>query len=675
MLRQFSRLERTRSFIILAFAVLMGLSLVFFYAPRQSAIMSPATSQEPVAEVGREEVTVSDLTLRRESFMNQMSMFGGQLNLAQMGGNRRFLNDLITARIVSQEAARLGLSASDQELQDEIRKIFTDASGKFDFNRYREAVVRQFGSVERYERMVRDDIAQRKLRAYVSAGVSVSDEEVEREYVRANSSFDLVFVPVEAEALAKNLNISDEDARRYFDEHKEEFRFNEAQKKIRYLYVDQEKAGQKLNISDEDLRKEYDQLSPENKRAGVRVQQIVFKVATPELDQQVLEKATQVAQGVRDEQGNATEEKFAEAARGNSEDPATAKNGGWLPEPVRKNPSRPNDILQNTLSMQPGQVGEPLKSGNAYYVFRRGDDVPKTFEQARQELLVSLRNRQSYRVASDLAQRASEQLKQTKDVQKVAEQFAAEASMSPSEMVRETPFVKPGDDVPNIGSAPQFEEAIAPLNNPGDVGDRVGVKGGFAVPMLVERRDPRVPEFDEVRAQVAERVKQERAESQLEQTARDLAANSVNPDALKAAAERLGLKADPLPSFRLGTPLASLGASPQADEIVSNLKEGEVGKTPVKIDDSWVVVGVTKRKEADMAEFGKQREQLKQTAVDERRTKIFGDHLAALRQRYERDGRITVYDDVLNRLEESEPSLATPPPARVPPITIPPAGQ
>ncbi|HEV2763158.1 MAG TPA: SurA N-terminal domain-containing protein, partial [Pyrinomonadaceae bacterium] len=476
MLRVFSRMERARSFIILAFAILMGLSLVFFYAPRQSAILSPATSQEAVAEVGREEVTVSDLTLRRESFMNQMSMFGSRLNLAQMGGNRRFLNDLITARIISQEAARLGLSASDQELQDEIRKIFADPSGKFDKERYKESVVRQFGSTIRYEQMVRDDIAQRKLRAYVSAGVSVSDEEVEREYVRANSSFDLVFVPVEAEALAKNIAVSDEDARRYFDEHKDDFRFNEPQKKIRYLYVDQEKAGQKLNISDEDLRKEYDQLSPEHKQAGVRVQQIVFKVASPELDQQVLQKATQVAQGVRDEQGNATEEKFAEAARGNSEDPATAKNGGWLPNPVRKSTARPNDILQNTLTMQPGQVSDPFKSGSAYYVFRRGEAVPKSFEEARQELLVSLRNRQSYRVASDLAQRATELLRQTKDVLKVAEQFAAEANMSPSEMVRETGFIKPGDDVPNIGTSPQFEEAIEPLNNPGDVGDRVGIK-------------------------------------------------------------------------------------------------------------------------------------------------------------------------------------------------------
>ncbi|HEV2765096.1 MAG TPA: peptidyl-prolyl cis-trans isomerase, partial [Pyrinomonadaceae bacterium] len=399
-----------------------------------------------------------------------------------------------------------------------------------------------------------------------------------------------------------------------------------------------------------------------------------FKVAAPELDQQVLQKATQVAQGVRDEQGNATEEKFAEAARGNSEDPATAKTGGWLPAPVRKSTARPNDILQNTLTMQPGQVSDPFKSGNAYYVFRRGDSVPKTFEQARPELLASLRNRQSYRVASDIAQRATELLKQTKDVQKVAEQFAPEANMSVAEMVRETGFIKPDDDVPNIGTSPQFEEAIEPLNNPGDVGDRVGIKGGFAVPLLVEKRDPRVPEFEEVKDQVAVRVREERAESQLEQTARDLAANSANPDALKAAAERLGLKADPLPAFRLGTSLGALGASPQVDDIVGGLKEGEVGRTPVKVGDSWAVVAVTKRTEADMAEFGKQREQLRQTAVDERRTQIFGDHLAALRARYEREGRITVHDDVLKRLDEAEPSVTTPAAPNIPPI-IPQGGQ
>ncbi|HEY0079876.1 MAG TPA: peptidyl-prolyl cis-trans isomerase [Pyrinomonadaceae bacterium] len=669
MLKQLSRLERTRSLIIVVFAVLMGLSLVFFYAPNRNANVSPATNTEPVAEVNDEEITVRDVVQRKERYQQ---MFGGQVSLASLGGNRRVLDGLIGDRVVSQEAVRLGLAPSDAEVADAIRKQFSDASGKFvGFDRYKESVISQFGNIEQFEQQIRDSIAAKKLRAYITAGVTVSDEEVQKQWQRRMTTFDLVYVPVAAEALSKNVTVSDEDLQKYFDEHKEEFRFKEPQKKIRYLYIDQEKVGQKMQISDADLRAEYDKISPENKQAGVRVQQIVLKVARPELDAEILQKASELTARLRDDKQMGSEEAFAEAARGNSEDPATALKGGWLPNLVKKDAKNPNDILQTTLTMQPGQVGDPLKTGNAYYIFRRGDTVVKTFEEARPELLVSLRNRQSYRAAADLAGRVAARLKETKDAQKVAEELAGEANMSASEMVRETPFVKPGDDVPNIGSAPQFEEAIAPLNNPNDVGERVGVKGGFAVPMLVERRDPRVPDFAEVREQVAERAKEERAKTQVEQTARDLASNSANADALKAAAEKLGLKADVLPSYRVGTPFGEDPSSPEADAAIFNLKAGEISRTPVKIDDRWVVLGATKRTDADLAEFAKQREQLIDSSISERRTQVFEDYLGAARQRFEREGKIRVYDEVLARLEDEEPPAAAPPTRGLP---VPPTG-
>ena len=77
----------------------------------------------------------------------------------------------------------------------------------------------------------------------------------------------------------------------------------------------------------------------------------------------------------------------------------------------------------------------------------------------------------------------------------MAQELAAEANMKPAEMVKETPFVAPGDDVPGIGSSQQFEAAIAPLNNANDVGDRTGVKGGFAIPVLVDKKEYRIPRF------------------------------------------------------------------------------------------------------------------------------------------------------------------------------------
>ena len=95
-------------------------------------------------------------------------------------------------------------------------------------------------------------------------------------------------------------------------------------------------------------------------------------------------------------------------------------------------------------------------------------------------------------------------LKETKDPQKVAQEFAAESNSTAAAMVRETPYIKPGDDVPQIGNNQQFHDAIAALNNSNDVGAVTGVKGGFAIPMLVDKKEPRIPEFDEVKDKVTD---------------------------------------------------------------------------------------------------------------------------------------------------------------------------
>ena len=97
--------------------------------------------------------------------------------------------------------------------------------------------------------------------------------------------------------------------------------------------------------------------------------------------------------------------------------------------------------------------------------------------------------------------------------------------MTPADMVRETPFVKPGDDVPDDRqSISSLSRRFEPLNNPNDVGEATGIKGGFAIPMLVEKKEPRIPEFDEVKTKVADAIKQQRAKEQFEQKAKDLAA-------------------------------------------------------------------------------------------------------------------------------------------------------
>jgi len=666
MLKQLGRLERTRNLLIIGFVILMAASLVLFYAPgRNSAALAPATSTEVLAKVGGDKVTVGELSALKESYQQ---MFGGQISLAQLGGDRKMLDGLIRQRVIAQDAVRLGLSASDAEVADSIRKQFPDASkNAAGFERYKQAVASRYGDIAAYENEVRRQIAAEKLQAFITAGVRVSDEEVQDDYKRKNTSFDLVYVPVTTDKLAPKIQINDQDLRAYYEQHKTDYRILEQQKKIRYLFIDQTKVGEKLQIPDEDLRAEYEKLAPENKQAGIRVQQILLKVARPDLDATVQAKANSLAQQARGASGTAEENAFADLAKGNSEDPATAKNGGTVAGVVKKNPNKPDDPYQKVLDLQPGQITDPIKYGNAYYILRRGDAVPKSFEDAKQELLVSLRNRRAYAAAAQLATRAANRLKETKDEQKVAQELSADANMKPADMVRETGYVKNGDDVPNIGNSQQFEQAIAPLNNAGDIGERTSIKGGFAVPQLVDKKDPRIPDFDEVKDKVTQAARIERAKTQLDQTARELATNSNSANDLKAAAQRLGLDAPDAKDYKLGQPLGQAGTSPAADEAIYNLKVGEVDKTPIKIGDNWVVVAATKRTEADLAEFSKQREQLTQTAISERRNQVFGDYTASLQERMQRDGQIKIYDDVLAKVADDEPPVAAPPTRRPPP--------
>ena len=213
---------------------------------------------------------------------------------------------------------------------------------------------------------------------------------------------------------------------------------------------------------------------------------------------------------------------------------------------MKKNPIKPDGLYERAVDMQPGEVSDiPIKYGGNWYILRRDESVPKTFEEAKPELLASLRNSRSYGVAAKLAERAQARLKETKDPQQVAKELAAEANMQPGEMVKETDYIRPGDDVPDIGSNQQFEQAIAVLNNPNDVGERTGVKGGFAIPMFVDKKDPRIPEFDEVKDKVAQSLKQERAKSQLEQKARELAGRLTIRARSRPRARRLDLKLPP----------------------------------------------------------------------------------------------------------------------------------
>src|SRR5436190_4114393 len=367
MLKQLSKFERTSKVLILGFVALMAVSLVLFFRPGGgTSALEPTKSSEVVASVGGEDITLGEFATQKQNIQAQFSRFGGQISLTQMGySDDKILDGLIQRKIAVQEARRLGLEASPAEINERIRKTFSDASGKLtlldasgnlDMGKYQQRV----GDVAAFERGVAEDIAREKLEALVSASVRVSEEDVQSDFKKKNTTFDLTYAVVSPTKLAEKINPTDDELKAYYDKHKTDYNILVPQKKIRYVFIDQDKSGQKLQISDKELHDEYDNPKPEFKQAGVKVQQIVLKVTREDLDATVKAKADGLVAKARANGETITEQEFADLAKGNSEDPATAKSGGWLSGIVKKNPNKPDDPYQRVLDIQLGEVTDAI---------------------------------------------------------------------------------------------------------------------------------------------------------------------------------------------------------------------------------------------------------------------------------------------------------------------------
>ena len=175
--------------------------------------------------------------------------------------------------------------------------------------------------------------------------------------------------------------------------------------------------------------------------------------------------------------------------------------------------------------------------------------------------------------------------------------------------------------------------------------------------MLVDRKEPRDAEFDEVKAQVLEVVKVEKARSQDEEIAKQIASGAANADSLTALAAAKGLKAQDQKSFILGSPL---GQGPAAstnealEDAIYGMKPGDVTKEAIKVGDNWVIVGVKGREDASMEDFAKQRDQLVQQMLQQKRSSVFSDYLAATRRKLETDGQIVFYPDAIAKVDTPE---------------------
>src|SRR5450631_3680599 len=188
-----------------------------------------------------------------------MSVVMGVL-ISTFGLDRQLLQQTIAEATLDEEARRLGLGQSDAET---MRVIFGDPNfkgvgGAFDPARF-QAMIRQFGfSEQRYVADQRRVSLRRQIAGTISAGLEPPKVLIEALSRFQNEQRSIEYVKLEAAQAGAIDPPLPETLAGYFDDHKTQFRAPEY-RKISFVVINPEEVGKWASVSDEDARKVFEQ--------------------------------------------------------------------------------------------------------------------------------------------------------------------------------------------------------------------------------------------------------------------------------------------------------------------------------------------------------------------------------------------------------------------------------
>jgi peptidyl-prolyl cis-trans isomerase D len=145
---------------------------------------------------------------------------------------------------------------------------------------------------------------------------------------------------------------------------------------------------------------------------------------------------------------------------------------------------------------------------------------------------------------------------------------------------------------------PEFEQ-VAFSAEPGTISDLVKSQYGFHIIKVVEKREATVRALDDVRAQIAEQVKWERAQQQASDMASRLGPEISSPSDLDKAAQQNGLVTQESGYFLRDEPIAGLGPSPEVAAEAFTLQDGQVSPA-LRTSQGYAFITVTGRQDSQL---------------------------------------------------------------------------
>jgi len=538
--------------------------------------------------------------------------------------------------VLKQEADRLGLQVSDQDLLSFLRSgpysQYLFPEGKFiGEDKYIDFVEQEFRlPVKQFEDELKDDLELQRLQALETGGVSVSDGAVKAEYLQSGTKVKFQYAVISSADVQKTINPSDADLQAFFKQSAARYATAMPEtRKIQFFSFDSSNMpGGKPAVTDAEVQAYYnahlDQYKTPEQVKTRHILIAVAKDADAKTDAAAKAKAADVLKQLK-AGGN-----FAELAKKYSDDPGSKDQGGDLPmiPTAQLDPA----YAKAAMALGPGQTSDVVRSQFGYHIIQtEAKDVSQTksVAEVKDSIVPALEANKTGAAEQAFANQLADEAKKN-GLQKTADAHGLHVITTDYLGSKGTIASLP-DSAALLTAAFGAAKGAAP---------QVASTGeGFAVFQVEDVKAAHAPEFGEFKSQLLNDYREQKAPELLNQKLIKLSdrARQLN-DLAKAAAEMsLPMQTSDLVGREAQVP--QIGALSGAASVVFTLPQGGISG-PVNEGANGAVLQVIDKQEPTADEIAKNFAATKTKLLDQQRQEAFAVFAGALMDRYEKDGAI-----------------------------------
>jgi peptidyl-prolyl cis-trans isomerase D len=437
------------------------------------------------------------------------------------------LDDLIRVSLLRQEAERLGLEVTNDEVRDAIALIpsFQD-NGRFNRGLYERILQSNRLTPANFEEMQREDLMVRKLQDLLLSGVYVSDDEIRRQFEYDNEQVSLRFLRVRADALADQVEVGDQQVQEFYEQNRERFREPERVRAEVVTYGPAEFAGEVV-VEESEIEAYYTANGAEFEGRSLEESRLEIELAVRE--KRASEAALSAARAAHEQ---------ARAGQALSDLAAATKGRLATVGPLARGDSVPGigrapELMRELFATEVGQIGTLVETGREAYVVQVVEKLPSRLpelDEIREEIVAETRRSQASKQAQERAGEILARLGEKADLEAIAaaEELPVEAS---------EPFRRLDSLIPGLGAEPELRVDAFALTSARPVAPSVYDVDGDAVIAVLGERLPAAggesfeAQKDSIRDQIDDRRKRLVMEEYLREL-RERAQIRINPGAL-----------------------------------------------------------------------------------------------------------------------------------------------